>query len=260
MRSRREQAHDLGRAAAEQVARIASAGTPRSGRRDVVLAPAAAGALLHELVGHALEADLALAGSAVWRRRGTRLAPATLTIADDGTDPRAWERHRVDEEGTPVRRTELVDRGVVVGVLADRETARSLGVPAGGNGRRGSYQRQPAPRSRHLVVAAGPVRAADVIAATDGLLVHSLDACEVDVRTGSFSLRVLEAQELVAGQPGRWLSGFSVNGDLAALGRIDAVADDVRDGRTFCGRDGRWLPVSWSSPSIAVAGLEVVGR
>ncbi|MFC7817164.1 TldD/PmbA family protein [Streptomyces sp. NPDC057367] len=242
---------DLGRNAAEQAARLASARQPESGVRAVVFSPKPAGILVHEVIGHALEGDAALAGSALWGLRGRRFSHEHLTVFDDGRSPDAWERVLADEEGTPLVEAGLVVHGEVAGPVTDLATARRLGAPPTGHGRRGGYGQPPAPRVRHTVVRPGTDTPDAIIADTaDGVLVESLDSAEATVRDGRFTLKVAEAREIRGGVLGARLTGFSVTGDLTDFGLLDGIGRDTTRYSALCGRGTNWLPISGVAPTL----------
>jgi predicted Zn-dependent protease len=247
-----------GRHAAERAAAVAAAGSPASGVTTAVLAPEAAGVLLHEVV-HALEADIAHE-SPLWATRGSQVANRALTVVDDPFDPWAWDQVVVDEEGSACSRADLILAGQVVGVLADRASASQLGVDRTGHGRRGSYAAPPAPRMRHTVALAGPDPAASILADTSrGILIRAVETADAVPGQGRFSLRVLDGCEIVNGTAGRVLTGFTITGGLADFRCLDAVGDDQRASTSVCGRQGRWLPVSHSAPTLRFPRLLVRG-
>jgi TldD protein len=256
----RELAAQAGARAAAQAVRLAGAAPPASGDGVVIFAPAAAGVLVHEVVGHALEADTARQGSPLWAARGSRLTHPALSITDDPLHPWACERVDVDEEGTACRPASLLRDGVVAGVMTDRASAASLRVPATGHARRGSYTNPPIPRMWHTVTAAGPDSGDAILGGTArGILVTAIDTADAIPGQGRYSLRVLDGREIVNGAAGRALTDFTVSGSLLEFGLIDAVGRDPAASVSMCGRQGRWLPVSCSSPTLRFPRLSVRG-
>jgi predicted Zn-dependent protease len=247
-----------GRHAAAHAAAAAAAVSPASGTTAVIFAPEPAGVLIHEVV-HALEADIAHE-SPLWATRGSWSANPALTVVDDPFDPWAWEQVAVDEEGTPCSRADLILAGQVVGVLADRASASRLGIDGTGHGRRGSYASPPVPRMRHTVASAGPDLAASIVADTErGILIRAVETADAIPGQGRFSLRVLNGCEIVNGTAGQPLTGFTITGGLAEFRSLDAVGDDQRASTSVCGRQGRWLPVSHSAPTLRFPRLSVRG-
>jgi TldD protein len=256
-----ERATEAGRRAAERAACIAVAAAPASARTAVVLAPEAAGVFVHEVIGHALEADTAVSSS-LWRRRGQSVTHPDLTVRDDATDSWAWERVVSDEEGTPCNRAaDLIVDGRVEGVLTDRANAARLGVRPSGHARRGSYSNPPVPRMRHVTVERGQ-HAPDAIVrdTADGILVLQVGNSDAVPAQGRFLIRVVEAREITNGQIGRPLSGFTIHGGLEELAALDAVGDDAAGSVSMCGRQGRWLPVSHRAPTLRLPHLGIRGK
>ncbi|GAA2234200.1 MULTISPECIES: TldD/PmbA family protein [Kitasatospora] len=256
-----ERAAEAGRRAAERVANLAVATAPSRARAAVVLAPEAAGVFAHEVIGHALEADTAVSSS-LWRQRGQSVSHPDLTVRDDGTDPWAWERVASDEEGTPCTvAADLIVGGAVEGVLTDRANAARLGVRASGHARRGAYTNPPVPRMRHLTVERGPESPQEIIRDTaDGILVLEVGSSDAVPAEGRFMIRVVEAREIVNGEIGRPLTGFTVHGGLAELATLDAVGNDAAGSVSMCGRQGRWLPVSHRAPTLRLGHLGIRGK
>ena len=252
---------EVGHRAAMQAVRLQTASVPKSGPTAVVFGPVAAGVLVHETIGHALEADNALAGSALWAARGRQVTHVGFTVTEDGRAESAWERVVFDEEGAPLAAAPLLVGGVVVGVVSDLESARRLGADAStGNARRGSFVHRPAPRTRHTVLAPGDDDTGAIIGDTaDGILVESIDIGQADTRSGRFTMRAREAREIRHGVAGRLLSGFTVAGDLSDFARLDAIGNDSHPVHALCGRDGHWLPISGVANTLRLPGLTVHG-
>jgi TldD protein len=235
------------------------AAAPPSGAYPVVFAPSEAGLLVHEAIGHPLEADTALAGSALWGRRDRRFAGAPLDVAEDPSSAEAWVPAVVDEEGSPCRPVRLVAGGIVCDVVSDRETAAALGRPPTGHARRGAYSSPPMPRVRHTVVAAGAD--GDLVAGTgDGILVERISAADADPVRGTFTVRVERGRHLRAGRPAAPLADFTVRGDLDDFASLDGIGGSCEVGQAICGRAGHWLPISYVSPALRFGRLAVFGR
>lgn len=255
-----QRAAEAGQRAALEASSLRTAASPESGTTVVVFAPEAAGLLIHEVVGHALEADVA-PDARLWQERKSALTTGGLTVIESPADPWAWEQSKVDEEGTPCQEAVLVVGGRVAGVLADRTTGQGLGIASTGHGRRGSYASPPSPRMRHTVTEAGPDSAAGIVANTRrGILVQSIDTADAMPSLGRFSLRVRAGREIVKGIPGRALTGFTISGGLEEFRLIDAVGDDPVASAARCVRQGRWLPVSQVSPTLRFPRLWVRGE
>lgn len=251
--------HRLGRRVAEQAVRLAGARAAQTGAASAVFGPVAAGVLVHEVIGHALEAGAALAGSALWRLRGERFGHPELEVHDDGREAEAWERLSADEEGTPLGHARLITGGRVVGMVTDRMSAQRLELDrSSGHGRRGGFAHRPSARVRHTVVTGGRDDPAGIIADTRaGVLVESVDTGEADVRDGRFTIRVREGRQISDGRLGPLLAGFTVTGSLADFGRLDAIGGDGTPYHTLCGMGSHWLPVSGVTPTLRLPRVEV---
>jgi TldD protein len=248
-------------AAAAEAARTGSAAPPTSGRYSVLFAPAAAGILMHEAIGHPLEADTALAGSALWRLRGTRFSHPDLQVAEEPANPQAWVPAVVDEEGSRCRRVALIEAGVVLAVVSDRATAEKIGQETTGHARRGSFASPPMPRVRHTVVTGGRDDDADLLSGSDdGILVERILAADADPGRGGFTARVERGRRIRSGRLADTLADFTVRGDLGDFRSLDGIGTRSELGQALCGRAGHWLPISYSSPALHFGRLAVYGR
>lgn len=231
-------------------AEAAPAGSP-----PVVLAAGGGAVLFHEAVGHALEADVVeRAGTVLSGRQGEPIAPEFVSVLDDASRPDAPARAACDDEGVPVRRLALVERGRVGEPLRDGLRGGFEAERLTGHGRRASHRAQPLPRMWSTWVEAGEHDRDELLRrAGDGLLVERLERGAFDPATGAFRLRVAEARRLEGGRPGRALRPFWLEGDtLHLLSGIEALGGDLAwdDGCGTCGRDGQWLPVAAGCPTV----------
>jgi predicted Zn-dependent protease len=253
--------HNLGHRTAAQAVRLSRADRPASSQCSAVFTPIAAGVLVHEVVGHSLEADAATAGSALWRRRQQRIGPDTLHIYDDGRQPDASEAVTADEEGTPLERAHLVTGGMVVGFATDRAAARRLGLPrSSGHGRRGAFAHRPTARVRHTVVTDGADAPAEVIADTrDGILIEAVQTGEANIRDGRFTIRVREGRPIRGGQLGPTMTDFTVTGTLEDFAALDALGNDGARSHALCGRGSHWMPISGVTPTLRLPRVDLHG-
>ncbi len=236
-----------------------SHGNARAGKVRVLLAPAAAAVLLHELVGHPLEGDLLLRGASPWSgMQGKRLMQLPLSVSDDPTRIELPGAFSDDDEGEPARPRELLADGVLVGALADRESAAALGVPTG-NARRASAHARPRPRMSNLVArAADPLphpprheAAIEVATLTSGTLEPASGAILLHVRT-AFALR--------RGEHHRALAPFTLVGSLGAVrsGLLAAAEPTLPVAEPgWCAKDGEIVPTGAVAPWLLLSGLEV---
>ncbi|MCP3981230.1 MAG: TldD/PmbA family protein [bacterium] len=233
----------------------ASAGTP--GEREVVFAAGVGGVLLHELVGHALEADAA-GGNRGWLAAGPALGSA-LTVVDDPRRGRApW---RVDDEGQSVRPVPLLRDGRVAGGLCDLLGAGQAARPTTGHGRRSSFRDPVHPRMGCTFLAPGRVGAEEVVGETrNGIYVRRMEAGTTDPATGRAVFRVTDADTIVDGRIGRALLPLLLVVDgKTALSAVDRVADDLAFDTCVgsCHRHGQPLPISVGAPTFCI-GLATV--
>jgi len=232
---------------------------PRAGRTCVLLAPAAAAVLLHELVGHPLEADRVRRGASPQPRRpGERLFEVPLSVADDPTRFELPGSFSADDEGESAGARDLLTAGLVVGALADREGAAALGV-APGNARRATVHARPRPRISNLIARADgalpapPRREAAIEIATLASGTH-------EPASGAIMLRVRTAWALRRGERSRSLAPFTLVGSASALrsGLLAAAEPAVATAAPgWCAKDGEVVPTGAIAPWLLLSGLEV---
>ncbi|MFH1175825.1 MAG: metallopeptidase TldD-related protein [Acidobacteriota bacterium] len=230
----------------------------RAGRATVLLAPPAAAVLLHELLGHPLEADLLLRGASPWAGKlGQRLLRLALDLDDDPTRPHLPGSFTTDDEGTPARPRPLLRKGVLVGALADRTTAMALGVPPG-NARRASLHASPRPRMSNLIARA-PEKGAELPRHEARIEVASLAYGALEPRLGLVILGAREAYALRRGERQRALGPFTLLGRITDLqeGLLAGGRTDGGGGPGWCAKDGEMVPTGAAVPWLLVSGLEV---
>jgi TldD protein len=226
----------------------------------VIVDAAAAGLVVHELIGHALEADAVRQGtSLVASLAGTRVTDAAVTVLDGGAPPGTWGCPPVDDEGTANLATLLLDRGVFVGTVTDRLHADAAETT--GNGRRASYEHPVLPRASCTRLMPGTASLAHLVAdLADGLLVTAVDGGAVDARTGLLNVVVREGVAIRSGQPAGVVGGLTLVADArTALAAITGVGDRPTTHAMLCGKHGQLVPVSASSPALRFDGFQVIG-
>lgn len=234
-----------------------------AGRVSVVLAGEASGTFFHETCGHLLEADMHSLSSLPLAGVGTdEPIPAGLTIHDDPTVAGMGGSARFDDEGITCRRTLLVGEGTITGFLRDRRSARLLGKPATGNGRRGSYRDRPIPRLGNLFVRGGKEGAGEAIrSCEDGLLVDRIESGRVDPVTGEFRLAVRRARKIRQGRPGLFLGPLLLAGSArAALLGIEVLEEEAASVQATgtCVKEGQILLTGLSSPPVRFREMSVL--
>lgn len=153
-----------------------------SGRMPVVISSEAGGAMIHEAIGHGLEADLVQYGMSVYAHKlGEQVASPLVTVIDDATLPHRRGSYMFNDEGVLSQRTVLVDKGTLSGYLYDRLAAAGDNIPPTGNGRRESYCHRPIPRMSNTFIALGGSAEDDIIKSTPGGLLKSIDMIASDL-------------------------------------------------------------------------------
>ena len=235
-----------------------------AGAMDVVLGPGWPGILLHEAVGHGLEGDFNRKGSSRFTGRiGDQVAARGVTVVDDGTLPDRRGSITVDDEGTPSGRNVLIEDGVLVGYMQDRQNARLMGVEATGNGRRESYAHPPMPRMTNTYMESGNANPADLVASLkDGIYAVGFGGGQVDITNGKFVFSCTEAYRVQDGKIGAPVKGATLIGDgPTAMGQIRGLGNDMAldPGMGNCGKAGQWVPVGVGQPTVLIGGLTVGG-
>ncbi len=248
--------------AARQACLMLDASPAPAGRMPVVIAGEAGGTMIHEAVGHGLEADhIDKAMSKFCGRLGEMIAAPEVTVIDDGTLPGLRGSSPVDGEGTPTQRTVLIDNGRLVCYLNDLRTARKLGMPPTGNGRRESFQDKPIPRMTNTFIAPGMAAPDDILASTEhGLFVRQMGGGQVNPLNGEFVFGVSEGYLIRNGKIAEPVRGASLIGNGPdVLLNIDAVGNDLGFVVGTCGKDGQGAPVTSGQPTIRIRELTVGG-
>jgi TldD protein len=235
-----------------------------AGTMDVVLGPGWPGILLHEAIGHGLEGDFnRKQTSAFCGLMGQRIAAPGVTVLDDGTMPDRRGSISFDDEGTPSQRNVLIEDGILVGYMQDRQNARLMGVPATGNGRRESFAHIPMPRMTNTYMLGGKEDPKDIVASLkDGIYAVGFGGGQVDITNGKFVFSCTEAYRVRNGVVGEAVKGATLIGDGAtALKHIRAIGNDLAldPGIGNCGKAGQWVPVGVGQPTLLIGGLTVGG-
>ena len=235
-----------------------------AGMMDVVLGPGWPGILLHEAIGHGLEGDFNRKGSSAFAGlMGQRIAAPGVTVLDDGTIPDRRGSITIDDEGTPSARNILIEDGILVGYMQDRQNARLMGVVPTGNGRRESYAHAPMPRMTNTYMLGGTATPGDLVAELkDGIYAVGFGGGQVDITNGKFVFSCTEAYRVRNGQIGAPVKGATLIGDGAtALQQIRGLGNDMTldPGMGNCGKQGQWVPVGVGQPTVLMGGLTVGG-
>jgi TldD protein len=259
---------DHWKATAREALRIAlvnlAAEPAPAGVMDVALGSGWPGILLHEAVGHGLEGDFnRKETSAFAGLMGQRVAAPGVTVLDDGTIPDRRGSITVDDEGTPSGKNVLIEDGILVGFMQDRQNARLMGVDPTGNGRRQSYAHPPMPRMTNTYMLSGTADPGDIVAdVRDGIYAVGFGGGQVDITNGKFVFSCTEAYRVRNGRIGAPVKGATLIGDgPTALKQIRAIGNDMAldPGIGNCGKAGQWVPVGVGQPTLLIGGLTVGG-
>ncbi len=238
---------------------------PPAGQMPVVFGPGVTGVLLHEAIGHGLEADFNRRGESTYATMiGRKVAEPFVTIIDNGTNPGMLGSINVDDEGTPGQKTVLVEEGILIGYLHDRISARHYGVSPTGNGRRQSYQHFPLPRMRNTYMLAGQAAPEDLIReAGRGLYVEDVSSGQVKIGEGDFAFYVSQGRLMEDGKLTAPIRDVNIMGNgprmLADITMMGHDLEMARGGPGACGKGGQSVPVGLGQPSALVRSLTVGG-
>ncbi len=248
-------------AAAKAVTMLDARPSP-AGELPVVLAPKSGGVLIHEACGHGLEADTLVKEASVYaKRRGDSFGSDKVTIVDDATDGGAWGSYAVDDEGVPAQRTVLFEHGVLVGHLSDFLSARRIGHPPTGNGRRQSYAHLPLVRMSNTYLLPGPDDEDEILRSVKrGVFAASFAGGEVNPATGNFVFGTSEAYMIENGALAYPIRGAQLIGNgPKMLAVIEAVGGDFDRGEGVCGKDGQTAPVTTGMGTTLLGRITVGG-
>ncbi len=253
---------------AHEAARQACAGLgaieAQAGEQTVVLAPGWSGILLHEAVGHGLEADFIRKGTSLFAGKvGEKVASDLVTVIDDGTVANSRGSLNVDDEGNPAQFKVLIERGVLKGYMYDDLNARLMGTKTTGSGRRENFTCLPMPRMTNTYLAPGEDTHDDIVRSVEGgVYCANFGGGQVDITNGNFVFEVSEAYEIKKGKIGRPLKGVTLIGvGPEALKNVSRVGNDPMPdpGMGTCGKDGQSVPVGVGLPTLRIDKMTVGG-
>src|SRR5262245_39219858 len=249
--------------ARQAILQLAAVDAP-AGPMEVVLGPGWPGILLHEAIGHGLEADFnrkktsAFAGLV-----GQKVASELCTVVDDGTIPFRRGSLNMDDEGNPTHQTVLIEKGVLRAYLQDRLSSQLMKLPLTGNGRRQSYDHIPLPRMTNTFMMSGESVPEDIIRCVKkGLYAVQFGGGQVDITSGKFVFSASEAYLIEDGHITTPVRGATLIGDgPTVLRQVTAVGNDLKldQGIGICGKDSQMIPVSVGLPTIKIRDITVGG-
>jgi TldD protein len=249
--------------AAERAVRMLKADHAPAGRMPVVISSEAGGTMIHEAIGHGLEADLAQQGLSVYSGQlGKQIASPLVTVIDDATIPFKRGSFRFDDEGTPSQETVLVENGILRRYMYDRLTAMNDNTRSTANGRRESYHSKPIPRMTNTYLASGSSSPDDIIKNTEkGLFVKKMGGGQVNTVSGDFVFDVQEGFLIENGSVGKAIRGATLTGNgPEVLRSIDMVGSDLGFAIGTCGKDAQGVPVSDAMPTVRIPDMVVGGK
>lgn len=252
-----------GEAARQAVVQLDAVEAP-AGETTVVLGPGWPGILLHEAVGHGLEADFNRKGTSAFSGRiGDRVASPVCTVVDDGTIPNRRGSLNVDDEGAPTARNVLIEGGVLRGYLQDRLSSRIMKAAQTGNGRRESYQHFPMPRMTNTFLLAGESDPEEIVRSVPrGLYCVNFAGGQVDITSGNFVFSASESYLIEDGRLTRPVRNATLIGNgPEALRYVSMVGNDLKldEGIGICGKEGQSVPVGVGIPTIRIDRMTVGG-
>ncbi len=255
---------DHGREAVRIAVAMLDAREAPAGTLDVVLGPGDAGILLHEAVGHGLEADFNRKGVSNYSGRiGTPVASSLCTVVDKADITNGRGSINVDDEGNVAHTTTLIEDGVLRGYLHDALSSRHFGLAPTGNGRRESFRCTPMPRMTNTLLMPGPHDPEEIVRSVkNGIYATKFGGGQVDIASGDFVFSLSEAYLIEDGRLTAPLKDVNLIGNGPdALGKVTMLGNDLRvsDGIWTCGKDGQSVPVGVGCPTIKIAGMTVGG-
>lgn len=248
--------------AARRALKMLTARKAPAGMMPVVISSEAGGTMVHEAIGHGLEADLVQAGMSMYAGKiGTQVASPLVTVIDDSTIPHARGSYSFDDEGVPARRTVLVENGVLKGYLYDRLSAMKDSCNSTGNGRRESYHARPIVRMTNTFIAPGDESPESIVRDVErGLFVRKMGGGQVNTVTGDFVFEVSDGYLIENGAVAEPVRGATLTGNGPdVLKKVTKIGSDLGFGIGTCGKDGQGAPVSDAQPTLLISGITVGG-
>jgi TldD protein len=255
---------EIGQDAAKEALNLLEAITPPAGEMPVILAPGHSGVLVHEAVGHLLEADFNRKKTSIfWNKMGKKVGNSQLTIYDDPTIPNFRGSYNIDDEGTIPKKTPLIIKGNLTGLLQDRLSAKLMKKPLTGHGRRENYSCIPIPRMSNTYIDRGEYSPEEIIKSVRrGFYAQKYQGGQVE-DSGKFTFSVnlgflIENGKLTS--PTKQATLIGTNIDI--LNDIEMIGSDLKFGLQTgsCGKEGQTVPVNDGCPTIKIAKMTVGGQ
>jgi TldD protein len=260
-----EKLDGLAKQAVDRTMVLFEARRPPAGELPVILAAGASGILLHEAVGHGLEADFNRKKVSIYADRiGERVAPDFVTVVDSATEPFERGALNVDDEGNPGKRTVLIEDGVLRSYLHDSISAKHYGVEPTGSGRRESFRFPPMPRMSCTFMEGGPHSKEEMIASVQrGIIAETFTNGQVNIGAGDFTFYIKGGWLIEGGKITAPIKDCNIIGNgPEVLQRLSMAANDAQldTGGWTCGKNGQGVPVSQGLPTVLVSRMTVGGE
>ncbi|HAR36697.1 MAG TPA: peptidase U62 [Acidobacteria bacterium] len=255
----------IGQEAAREACLLLEAVDPPAGEMPVVLGPGVTGILLHEAIGHGMEADFNRKNVSTFSTMiGKKVAEPFVNIIDDGTNERLPGSLNVDDEGTPGQKTYLVENGILTSYMHDKISAKYYRVKPTGNGRRQSYEHYVQPRMRNTYMLAGPSTPDEVVGSVQkGIYIKDVSNGQVKIGEGDFAFYVSQGNMIENGKLTAPIKDVNIMGNgPKMLANITMLANDLqmnRGGGGQCGKGGQGVPVGFGQPTCLVHSMTVGG-
>ena len=259
-----DHASNIAKKAASHAILLLGAKQAPSGLLPVILGPAQSGILLHEAVGHPLEADFNRKGTSAYSGRiGEVVASKMCTIYDSGVIEHDRGAINFDDEGNESKENILIENGVLIGYMHDRISAENYKTPFSGNGRRESYADYPMPRMTTTYLANGQSEPEEIIRSVKkGVYCESFSGGQVDISNGDFVFVPTVAYMVEDGKITYPIKNFTLIGNGPdAMSKVTMVGNDFAfsEGVWTCGKNGQNVPVGVGLPTTLVSELTVGG-
>jgi TldD protein len=254
----------VAREAVDRTLLLFDARRPPAGELPVVLAAGASGILLHEAIGHGMEADFNRKGTSIYATMlGKEVAPKFVNIVDDGTQPFERGALNVDDEGNITEKTYMVQDGILTSYLHDKISANHYGVQPTGSGRRESFRHVVMPRMRSTYMESGPHSPEEIIASVKfGIVAETFTNGQVQIGAGDFTFYIKNGWLIEDGKITAPIKDVNIIGNgPEALRNVKMVGNDFKldSGGWTCGKDGQSVPVSQGMPTVLVSKMTVGG-
>jgi TldD protein len=254
---------DVATTAARRALTMIEAPEAPAGKMPVVLSSEAGGTMVHEAVGHGLEADLTGQEMSVYAGKlGEQVASPIVTVVDDPTWPGRRGSYNIDDEGVAAGKTVLVEKGILKAYMSDKLSVLRDSIPATGNGRRQSFRHWPIPRMSNTIIEPGKDDPDEIVRSVDrGLMVVKMGGGQVNTVTGDFVFEVSEGYMISGGEVGGPVRGATLAGNgPEVLKSVDMIGNDLGFGLGTCGKDGQGVPVGDAQPTLRIPEIVVGGR